>query len=119
VLTSRRAETPSASPRAAHVAAAAILSVITFTSAYAGGIINLNCVGGGKSLNCVAQWATAAGDPNIRAIPETLGDAEKAYATARDHQWLARCRPVIERDGYGVPRYRYSAQGCEFGVGTD
>ena len=48
-----------------------------------------------------------------------LGEAEKARLATRDHKWLARCRPVIERDRYGVARYHYAAPGCEFGVGTD
>ena len=46
-------------------------------------------------------------------------EAEKARLATRDHKWLARCRPVIERDRYGVARYYYAAPGCEFGVGTD
>lgn len=117
MLTSHRAEASSASSSAAPAGVAIILSVITLTSAYAGGIIDLNCVGGGKSLNCVAQWATAAGDPYIRAVPEALDEAEKAHASSLDRKWLARCRPTIERDGYGVARYQYSAPGCEFGIG--
>jgi hypothetical protein len=118
VLTSHRAEAHSASWSAAHVGAAIILSVITLTSAYAGSVIDLNCVGGARSFNCVAQWATA-GDPYIRIVPDALDEAEKAHATALDRKWLARCRPVIERDSYGVARYHYSAPGCEFGIGAD
>lgn len=120
MLTSHRAEAPSASRSAARAGAAIVVSVATLmTSAYAGGIVNLNCVGGGKSFNCVAQWATAAGDPNIRSVPETLDEAEKAHASALDRKWLARCRPAIERDNYGVARYHYAAPGCEFGIGAD
>jgi len=118
VLTSYRVEAPSASSSATHIGAAIILLVINLTSAHAGGVIDLNCVGGGKSFNCVAQWATA-GDPYIRVVPDTLGEAEKAHATAQDRKWLTRCRPVIEHDGYGVARYHYSAPGCEFGIGSD
>ncbi len=118
MLTSRLAEAPSASWSAARVGAAIILSVMTLTSAYAGSVIDLSCVGAAMNFNCVAQWATA-GDPYIRQVPEALGEAEKARVLARDHKWLARCRPVVERDSYGVGRYHYSAPGCEFGVGTD
>lgn len=118
MLTSHRAETSSAAGSAAQVGAAIILSIITVTSAHAGGIVDLNCVGGGRSFNCVAQWATP-GDPNIRVVPDALGEAEKTHATALDRKWLARCRPVIEHDGYGVARYHYSAPGCEFGIGAD
>jgi hypothetical protein len=118
VLTSYPAEASTALRSAASVSAAIIPSVSTIASAYAGNVIDLSCVGGEKSFNCAAQWATA-GDPYVRQVPEVLGEAEQARLAARDHEWLARCRPVIERDRYGVARYHYSAAGCEFGVGTD
>lgn len=105
--------------RSAKVGAALILSVLAVSSAaYAGSVINLNCIGGGGSFNCVAQWATA-GDPYVRVVPEPLGEAQKAQVAARERKWLAQCHPVIERDRLGVPRYRYSAPGCEFGLGMD
>jgi hypothetical protein len=94
-----------------------MLSAVTSTSAFAGSVINLNCIAGSRSFNCVAQMATA-GDPNIRVVPELLGDAQKAQ-TVRDHKWVARCHPVTERDSYGVARYRYAAPGCEYGLGTE
>ncbi len=118
MLTSRPAEAPSASWSVAQVGAAIILSVMTLTSAYAGGVADLSCVRGAKSFNCVGQWATA-GDPYVRQVPEALSEAEKAHVLARDRKWLTRCRPVVEHDSYGVARYHYSAPGCEFGVGTD
>jgi hypothetical protein len=117
VLTNRRAEAPSRST--VSVGVALILSLTTLTPAYAGSVTSSNCVGWWLgSFNCVRQsWE--AGDPYIRVVPEPLGEAEKSQITARDHQWLARCHPVIQRDRYGVPRYHYSAPGCEFGVGAD
>ncbi len=118
MLTIRHTEASSASRSAASVSAAIVLSVGTLTSAYAGSVIDLNCVGAANSFNCAAQWGTA-GDPYVRQVPAALGEAETARLAARDHNWLARCRPVIERDRYGVARYRYSAAGCEFGIGTD
>jgi hypothetical protein len=118
VLTSDRAGAASVSWSVAQIGAVIVLSVLTFTSAYAGGVIDLNCVGGARSFNCVAQWATA-GDPYIRIVPEALDEATRARATAVDRKWLARCRPVVEHDGYGVARYRYSAPGCEFGIGEE
>lgn len=119
MLTNHRAEAHSGSWSAAKIGAAIILSVLSVTSAHAGGIINLNCVGGGKSVNCVAQWAMTAGDPNLRAVPETLSEADKTHASTLDRKWLAHCRPVIQRDSYGVARYQYSAPGCEFGASAD
>ena len=95
-----------------------LLSVVTVTSAQAGSVINLSCVGAGRSFNCVAQVATA-GDPYIRVAPEALGELQKAQVAARDRKWVARCHPVAERDTYGVARYHYSAPGREFGLGAE
>jgi hypothetical protein len=118
VFTNRTAEKSSASLSVARVGAGMILTVLTMTSAYAGSIINLSCVGGAGSLNCVAQMATA-GDPYLRVVPEALGETQKAQLAARDRKWVAQCHPVVERDMYGVARYRYSTPGCEFGLGTE
>lgn len=57
-----------------------------------------------------------AGDPYIRTVPERLGEAERARATEREGKWVARCRPLIKHDAYGVARYSYTAPGCEFGI---
>jgi hypothetical protein len=118
VLTSHGAGAPLPLWSAAPVGAAIVLLITISTSADAGGIVDLNCLGGARSFNCVAQWATP-GDPYIRIVPEALGEAEKAHATAQDRKWLTRCRPVIEHDRFGVARYHYSAPGCEFGVGAE
>jgi hypothetical protein len=118
VLTNRPAERPSALRLAAQIGAAIALSVLTLSSVFAGTVVDLNCVGARSSFNCAAQWGTA-GDPYLRAVPEALGEAEKAQIAERDRKWLARCHPVIEHDRYGVARYRYSAPGCEFGIGAD
>ena len=118
MLTSHLDGAPSASWPAAHVGAAIILSVITWTSADAGGISITSCVGTWMGFNCVTRWGPV-GDPYARLVPEPLGEADKARVLARDHKWRARCRPVVEHDRYGVVRYRYFAPGCEFGVGED
>jgi hypothetical protein len=95
-----------------------MLSVMTWTSAYAGGVSNTSCVGTWNGFNCVTRWGPA-GDPYVRLVPEPLDEAEKARVMARDRRWRARCRPVVENDRFGVARYHYSAPGCEFGVGED
>jgi hypothetical protein len=118
VLTNRPAGKSSAYWSFVRLAAATGLSATTLTSAYAGGVATLSCVGGARSLNCAAQWGTA-GDPHVRAVPEALGGAGKAQAATRERRWLIRCHPVVERDAYGVARYQYAAPGCEYGVGAD
>jgi hypothetical protein len=49
-------------------------------------------------------------------VPQPDNEADKERAAARDHKWIERCRPTIAQDHYGVPRYHYVAEGCEFGV---
>jgi hypothetical protein len=118
VLTSRPVEATSALWPAAKIGAALLLSVVTWASARAGNIAAENCVGTARSFNCVDNWGTSA-DPHVRTVPDAISEAEKTQMTERDHRWLARCRPVVQRDSYGVARYYYAAPGCEFGVGSD
>jgi hypothetical protein len=118
VLTSHPAEKISASWPIGRIVAAILVSVATLTPARAAGIGGLSCVGSASSFNCVGQWGLGS-DPYVRTVPETLDEGEKAQAAARDHKWLTRCRPVVERDIYGVGRYQYSAPGCEYGLGAD
>jgi hypothetical protein len=73
------------------------------------------CVGGRGAVNCVVKWGSA-GDPYVIHLPEPMDQAEKARSAERDRKWQDRCRPNIVQDYYGVPRYHYSAPGCEFGV---
>ena len=118
MLTNSPAEKSSTSRSIALAGAAMVLSVLTLTSAHAGGVAVFGCVGGARSFNCAGQWGIAR-DPYVRAVPEALGEAEKAQAVARDRKWLTHCHPVVERDYFGVARYQYSAPGCEYGVGAD
>jgi hypothetical protein len=84
---------------------------IPFEPAKAGGISVTNCVTSFFDFSCVERWGRA-GDPLVRHPPGPQGDAESAE---RDRKWVARCRPVIKQDRYGVERYQYAAPGCEFG----
>ena len=118
MLSNRRANASCVSRSAASVSAAIVLSLTSATSANAGTVVDPSCVDPINGFNCAAQWGTAA-DPHVMQVPEAVGEAEQARFSARDRKWLARCRPVIERDRYGVARYSYAAAGCEFGVGTD
>jgi hypothetical protein len=49
-------------------------------------------------------------------VPQPENDADKERAASRDRKWIERCHPTIVQDRYGVPRYRYVAERCEFGV---
>lgn len=52
-------------------------------------------------------------DPHVIHVrPPSNGDRA---ALERDQRWLARCKPVIREDKYGMPRYVYAAEGCEYG----
>ena len=101
------------------IGVAIICAVAAVTSASAGGVGDLSCLGAAPmNFNCAGRWDMAPGDPYIRLVPEP-GEAQKAALKERDRKWLAHCRPVVERDAFGVARYRYVAPGCEFGVGED
>lgn len=73
------------------------------------------CVRTYRSFNCAVRWGPAT-DPFIRTVPQPADKLEKDRAAERDQKWQERCRPIIMQDRYGVPRYRYFAPGCEFGV---
>lgn len=88
------------------------------TPAFAGYMETTNCVGRWAMFSCTTI-GKAAVDAYVRHVPEPFSDADKARETERDRKWVARCRPIIVQDGYGVPRYRYAAPGCEFGVNKD
>ncbi|HTV38721.1 MAG TPA: hypothetical protein VMF12_19995 [Xanthobacteraceae bacterium] len=107
-------------PRSASFAGAALalslLGSAAPTAAHAQMIESGGCVNGWYSFNCVTRWAPA-GDPFVREVPQPLDQAARALAKERDRRWVNRCKPTIEQDRYGVPRYRYAVPGCEFGVG--
>jgi hypothetical protein len=99
--------------------AAASLSVVAaatmWSGAFADGVAAAGCIGNRSSLNCVVRWGEAR-DPYIRTVPQNADEIERTHAADRDRKWESRCKPTIAQDRYGVPRYRYAAPGCEFGV---
>lgn len=113
---SRRAE--AASRTTACIGAALTLSILALTPARAGSVTNSGCVGSWASYSC-AQVSADGGNPYVRLIPEPLGETERGQLAARDRRWVDHCHPVAQYDRYGVGRYRYSAAGCEFGVGAE
>ena len=94
---------------------AVALAVTGFAAepAHAGGYNSLNCVGSYNFFNCLHRFDYA---PPERYVPDPQ---EQAAAAERERRWLARCRPVVQQDQFGVGRYRYAAPGCEWGRSQD
>ena len=103
------------SSSAAYVVAASALTIVTPTTANADWVKIDSCVGGWGSFSCIRREGPA-GDPYVRTVPQPDNETDKERAAARDRRWIERCHPTIAQDRYGVPRYRYAAAGCEFGV---
>jgi hypothetical protein len=110
-----RAKALSVSWPAAYLLAASTLTIVTWNTAAADMVGVGGCVGGRGSFNCVGRIGTG-GDPYVRTVPQSENAEQKEQAAARDRKWIERCHPSIAQDRYGVPRYRYGAAGCEFGV---
>jgi hypothetical protein len=115
VSASRRAETVSRAT--VRIGAALVLSILAQTSANAGNASDPSCAGRWTGFNCAAL-SGEANNPYIRLVPEPLGDNERAQFAQRDRRWVDHCHPVVQYDRYGVARYRYTATGCEFGLGA-
>jgi hypothetical protein len=113
--TSHAAKDSLGARRLACAIGALALTFAAMTSAHAGTLWVGGCTGSAGAANCVLR-ETSPGDPYVRLVPKPESDEDKAQLAERDRKWLARCRPVIEQDRYGVPRYLYAARGCEFGV---
>jgi hypothetical protein len=113
---------PAAPPGARSFATGVVALVLLgapITSAEAGRIRTTNCVGGWWwHTSCTTQWGEAS-DPYIRVVPAARNVAEEGELAERDRKWVARCRPVLRQDRYGVERYYYAAPGCEHGRLSD
>jgi len=107
-------------PRLTVLAGAVLaLPLITFATsrpAQAEGVRVDSCVGAWQAVGCTTIWAPLGGT-YIRKVPQPRDAAERARASEEDRRWVARCRPTLRQDRYGVPRYQYARPGCEFGVG--
>jgi hypothetical protein len=79
------------------------------------GAATSSCVGAYGAVSCASRWSEREG--TIR--PRQRTEQEIAEAAERDRKWVARCKPVIRQDRYGVERYSYAAPGCEFGKTED
>jgi hypothetical protein len=73
-----------------------------------------NCYGGRYAAGCVVTRRHGRLNPHVITVPAQSGE-EAAAAQERDRRWAKRCEPVVRPDRYGMPRYSYSASGCEYG----
>jgi hypothetical protein len=102
-------------PLTSGIAALALLGTsVGFAPARAEGTAAVNCVGSRGSVSCAAHWGPR-GDTHIRRYFPPRDEQLEKEAAARERRWVARCRPVLKEDPYGVSRYQYAAPGCEFG----
>ncbi len=98
----------------AAVAGLAIMASLTAVApAQADSLRSTSCVGAGGSFSCVSVRRGSVPNPHI--IPVQPTTEEIAAAEQRERQWVARCRPSLRQDNYGVSHYVYAAPGCEFG----
>jgi hypothetical protein len=79
------------------------------------GVTTFNCYGSRHVASCVKTYRKGPFNPHVINVPGPQSNEEREAAEARDRLWAERCRPVIRQDRYGVPRYSYSAPGCEYG----
>lgn len=98
----------------AGLAAIALLS-LAFAPALADGSITTNCVRGPAFSSCVTVWRSGLGGSAAQRLWTPEAERETTEAAKRERLWVARCRPTLHYDDYGVGRYRYAAPGCEFG----
>lgn len=114
-----RVNAASLSRRTVSLMVALVLPAVTIAPAapaYADKLIVGGCVGFlFGTRNCVTRIGPP-GDPYVRLVPAPEGQAEQDRSAERDRHWMDRCHPTVVQDRYGVPRYRYAARGCEFGV---
>lgn len=93
-----------------------LIAIASSHPARAEGVRIGSCVGTGHAVDCATIWAPLS-DPYIRKVPQPQNAEERARAAEEDRRWVARCRPTLRQDRYGVARYQYARRGCEFGVG--
>lgn len=65
---------------------------------------------------CGGGWGFRSCSMTIRKLEAQQDSIEaRREAAAREAQWEARCKPAISYDAFGMARYSYAAEGCEFG----
>jgi hypothetical protein len=77
-----------------------------------------SCVAAYGAFYYSTVWGHAV-DPYIRRATVPIDPWEQAQLSSREGKWIAKCRPVVTHDRYGVSRYHYAARRCEFGIVDD
>jgi hypothetical protein len=75
----------------------------------------LSCFGGRGVGTCVLNYGGGDGNPHVRTIPAPATEQDKAESAQRERLWVARCKPQMAVDDFGVQRYTYAASACDFG----
>lgn len=96
------------------MAFAVLATPIGLVPARADGAAAVSCVGTRGAIACAANWGPRV-DAHIRRYLPPRDEQLEREAAQRERRWVARCRPVLKEDRYGVSRYEYAAPGCEFG----
>jgi len=94
---------------------AASLSLLVPQLAQADAVESTSCVGTFRSQSCITRWRDNAGNPHIIEVPPLRSEQDLAESKERWRLWQARCKPLLDRDRYGVARYVYAQPRCEFG----
>jgi hypothetical protein len=78
-----------------------------------------SCVFSGGAAHCVRQYRYGdSGNNGVQSLKEPNPE-DIAESRAREARWVARCKPQLRSDRYGVNRYVYAAPGCEYGQDRD
>jgi hypothetical protein len=89
------------------------MMVLGLSPARADGVFGGGCVRGLSS--CAGFWRDRITNPYLIHVPPPRSEEDIEAAAGRERRWVARCRPIIRQDRYGVGRYHYAAPGCEYG----
>jgi Spy/CpxP family protein refolding chaperone len=107
MLAAAGGHTPAAAQRAPEVPASFTDTVVR------------SCVHHRGSGHCVQQFRYGdRGNTGVLKLQEPT-EQDVAELRERERRWVARCRPLLRTDAYGVNRYVYAARGCEYGQDRD
>ncbi|MFZ5692805.1 MAG: hypothetical protein ACOY5F_16275 [Pseudomonadota bacterium] len=78
-----------------------------------------SCVFSGGAVHCAEKYRYGdRGNNGIQSLKEP-DPVDLSDSRDRESRWVARCKPQLRSDRYGVNRYVYAAPGCEYGRDRD